>query len=245
MPKITFKGALLPPSIRLNIEGIGPIRMIQAGGDTISGFTFADFTIKVKDFLLEVECEVNKYEGIADQTILLMHAYNLARAVVDSLCFIKGIGLTVYIESVVNPNGKERILGPQTDRVSGLCTAFTLEPTSYSAMVMLLISEPRILIALNDLVASISSFHLASINCARAVEAIRTAMAPETMDRNDAWLLVQKNLNVSKAYTQFITSESRGPRTHLINILVGGICKTGCAQGVSADLNGRPLGTDR
>jgi hypothetical protein len=36
-----------------------------------------------------------------------------------------------------------------------------------------------------------------------------------------------------------------GSRTHLINILAANICETGIAQGVSADLYGRPLGTDR
>ena len=35
------------------------------------------------------------------------------------------------------------------------------------------------------------------------------------------------------------------PRTHLINISGGDFCETGIAQGVSADWDGRPLGTDR
>jgi hypothetical protein len=34
-------------------------------------------------------------------------------------------------------------------------------------------------------------------------------------------------------------------RTHLINILGCGFCETGIAQGVSAQMNGWPLGTDR
>ncbi|MGA2896392.1 MAG: hypothetical protein ABSE27_02195, partial [Acidobacteriaceae bacterium] len=34
-------------------------------------------------------------------------------------------------------------------------------------------------------------------------------------------------------------------RTHLINILGSFFCETGVAQGVSADLYGGPLGTDR
>jgi hypothetical protein len=33
-------------------------------------------------------------------------------------------------------------------------------------------------------------------------------------------------------------------RTHLINIIGGEICETGVAQGVSADWDGGPLGTD-
>ncbi len=35
------------------------------------------------------------------------------------------------------------------------------------------------------------------------------------------------------------------PRTHLINISVRDFCETGVAQGVSADWDSRPLGTDR
>lgn len=40
-------------------------------------------------------------------------------------------------------------------------------------------------------------------------------------------------------------SNCRYVRTHLINILGCGFCETGIAQGVSAQMNGWPLGTDR
>ena len=63
---------------------------------------------------------------------------------------------------------------------------------------------------------------VAPVTCQRR-QPPRSVILQRKVDRSDVW-------NV---------------RTHLINILGCGFCETGIAQGVSAQMNGWPLGTDR
>jgi hypothetical protein len=222
MPKLVFKGTVLPPGFLPDIEVKPPIRLIYNTREEIT----ADFTIRTVNSELEVECIVDKFDAEKHFEGLVIHAYNLSRAVVDSWCFFTGVGLTVYLGKTVRPDGIERTLSPQKTSLAGLCTAFNINASykgsdNYWAMLQLIIAEPRILLALNDLVASISHFHLAALNSARALEAIRTAMTPQGIDRDQGWKILQQNLNVTKGYLSLITSESRGPR-HGDKIVLGG-----------------------
>jgi hypothetical protein len=65
--------------------------------------------------------------------------------------------------------------------------------------------------ALNDLIVSITLPHQASVNCARDVEGLRVLMVPAT-DRKQAWPIFQTNLNIDRAYREFVTDVSTGPR---------------------------------
>jgi hypothetical protein len=176
-----------------------------------------DFTIKIEESKLEVKCDATRFVHSEHLSMLSMHAHDLARAAVDSFSFYHGIGLTVFLEIFVDPNGTQTTLVARSEEAKELCTAFNLDesyqgPDNYDAMVRLVFSDRLLLLALNDLTVTISQFSLAVINCARAIEALRTSMTPPGVDRSKGWPLMQENLNLTKNYISFVTNISAGPR---------------------------------
>jgi hypothetical protein len=212
MPIVLFRGTVRPPVFKLNLTGLPTIRY----GWPEQNLS-VDFTVSVKESKLEVRCDATRFDPQEHLSMLAMHAYDLSRAAVDSFSFFHGIGLTVFLEIFVDPSGMATPLTPRSEEVLNLCTAFNLDPShrgpdDYDAMIRLVVKDRHVLLALNDLVVSISQFNLASINCARAMEALRTAMTPEGANRAEGWPIMHRNLNVTKNYLSFISDVSRGPR---------------------------------
>ncbi|MFZ0663107.1 MAG: hypothetical protein WAM66_10480, partial [Acidobacteriaceae bacterium] len=83
---------------------------------------------------------------------------------------------------------------------------------NYEAMIRLVVKERLLLLALNDLIVPISHFNLATINCARAIEALRTAISVPGQTRERGWELMRKHLNLTKNYLDFVIDLSKEPR---------------------------------
>lgn len=78
-----------------------------------------------------------------------------------------------------------------------------------------LIREPALFLALRDLISAITypgNAELAVIDCARAVEGLRSLMVSAGTTRDKAWGVFQETLNIDRAYREYITSLSTGPR---------------------------------
>jgi hypothetical protein len=178
VPILLFRGTVRPPIFHLNVLGLPKIRYAWPDQSLT-----VDFTVEIKESKLEVKCDATRFVPNEHLSMVTMHAYDLSRAAVDSFCFYHGIGLTVFLEIFIDANGNQTTLAPRLEEVEGLCTAFNLEGSyqgsdNYDAMVRLVFSDRLLLLALNDLTVSISQFSLAAINCARAIEALRTSMTP-------------------------------------------------------------------
>lgn len=123
----------------------------------------------------------------------------------------------MFIEIFIDPDGKQTALTPRSEEVAGLCTAFNLDPSytgpdNYEAMIRLVVQERALLLALNDLIVPISQFNLATINCARTIEGLRTAMSPAGYGREEQWEFMRQHLNLTRDYLKFVTSLSTDPR---------------------------------
>ena len=79
-------------------------------------------------------------------------------------------------------------------------------------MYKIALSDPDVMLAVNDLIASIAVSHHGPINCGRVVEVIRDAIAPRSAKEKQAWEIMRTSLNLSFDYVQFITHVSKGPR---------------------------------
>jgi hypothetical protein len=212
MPIVLFKGTVRPVIHKLSINGLPKIRYSWPNENLT-----VDFAVKVVDSMLEVDCDVSHFDKDRHLSMLAMHAYHLSSVAVDSFCFFSGMGVTAFLEFFVDPDGKETNLAPQSEDIRGLCTAFDLSPSyrgpnNIGAMYSLVAKDRLLLLALNDLIVPISRFDLAIVNCARAMEALRTSMTPDGMDRAQGWPIMHANLNVTKKYLSVITDSSRGPR---------------------------------
>jgi len=213
-------GRVLPPVIRVTVNHLPAVRWTEASINLVM-----NFTIRINDSIVDVECDLNDFQPGADISHPFTRALDLARAVIDSYGFGKGYGLTVYLDKVINPDGTESHIFPKMEHLAGYFTAFDIDsmgntgPDSFDAMLRTVISEPALFMALNDLLVSITIPHHGPVSCGRAVEGLRVLMVPPGVDRRQGWSLMRENLNVSQKYLSFITDNAQpgrhGDRTHI------------------------------
>jgi len=66
--------------------------------------------------------------------------------------------------------------------------------------------------ALNDLIVAITIPHISSINCARAVDAIKHLISPTASTDKQAWEQMQSTLHLDKKYLTLVTDISKDAR---------------------------------
>jgi hypothetical protein len=172
-------------------------------------------TIQVKGSAIDVECAMQKYDK-SDLTQFHKIAYDAARAAINVIAFSTGITLAVVFDQLVDDNGTVSAFVIHHPDLGKLCTAYTLELDKTSApigdILGIIMGEPALFLALDDLITSTSLHHLLTVNSARAIEALRHAMALPGMSRNQAWALFRTNLNLDEKYLHLITDHSQSGR---------------------------------
>lgn len=215
MPIIHFIGGIVPASAR-HVTLAFP----EADGKLTSKYSSpennleASIIFHIKNSLVDVECEVNRFSDDPD-FIGLIHkpVFDLTQALVSLVDFNTGYGLNVYFDYLVNPKGERSALLLQHPRLAALCSAFRLtDPTGFMRIVFIVLSDFSLCMALNDLNEAITLTHHATHSCARCIERLRTAMCGETMDRREAWIQFRSNLQMSREYINYITDRSAGSR---------------------------------
>lgn len=212
MATIHFTGRVLPSVLKITLQDVPQVRW-QA---TDIGLDMT-FTISITDSIVDIECEANRFNQ-SDVLPLYMRALDLARASVDLVAFAGGYGATVFLDTIITPEGSSSAIFPESPEVRGLCTAFTInsqagnQDSRLGDVFRIVFSEPALFMALNDLISGITLPHHAPVNCARAIESLRNLIAPPGTSRKDAWDLLRENLRVEKDYLEYITGHSTGPR---------------------------------
>jgi len=172
-----------------------------------------DASISFTKGIIEIVCESNlfgtdNYDGAVD-----WRANYLARSVLNCYAFATGTYLYPALETVVKPDGIKYIIQTRRSNLASLTTILQSHSdggVDIHPILRLVMTNPTIFAALKDLIEAIPAYNT-EVNCARAVEAIRQAMAP-TDKRIKAWQVMQDNLNVTERFLQFITEHSKGPR---------------------------------
>jgi hypothetical protein len=213
MPIVHFKGKVLPfPSpIQVMVKDLPSVDWF----DSTNAQTMR-ITTRIDASIIDMEFDINAYDE-ADLSPLLIRAWDLARAAVDLYCYQVGWGLSVVIDTFVNEAGVESTLLPKMESLAAHSSAVQADPNNpgvnnFDVCYRLIVSEPPLFMALNDLIVSITLPHHASVNCARAIEGLRVLMVPAGTDRKQAWPIFQGNLNVDRDYREYVTGVSTGPR---------------------------------
>jgi hypothetical protein len=134
-------------------------------------------------------------------------AFDLARTALDLWNFKMGWGLSLYLDRVFVPGAEPEIIVPADPSLSSIVRYdIAAIPTLYPFIV----SDTRLHTALNDLIVAITWPRAAPINCARAVEGLRTLMSPGK--RTAGWPVMREALNLDRAYLDAITKASEAPR---------------------------------
>jgi hypothetical protein len=173
----------------------------------------ATFVVRIKDSAIDIECSLPHFDaGILG--MLFIRAYDKARVAVNLVSFASGLGLGLVLDRIVLPDGKETPLAFEHPHLSALCSAFQLGTSSktFDGMYRLVHGDFQLWMALDDLTAMLIFPNLVEINCGRVLDGLRRMMAPNVANVGTAWGILQTQLNVSRAYREFITGHSADPR---------------------------------
>jgi hypothetical protein len=211
MPIVHFKGRVLPSAVQVTARDLPQVHWEDANTGQVM-----DITTRIQASVVDLEFDVNHFDE-NDLSPLLLRAWDLARAAVDLCCYQVGWGLIVIIDTFVKADGTEATLLAKMETLAAYCTALQPDPqnpgvNNFDVCYRLLVTEPPLFMALNDLIVSITLPHHASVNCARAIEGLRTLMVPAGVSRKQGWSLLRANLNIEKNYVEYVTDVSTGPR---------------------------------
>lgn len=212
MALFRFYGRILPPApiVKLTLKNIPRIHW----EDKELGLVL-DVTMSFVDSEVIISCESNRYSSAEDFSEVYKRVFDMARAAIDCCAYLEGSGLGIVLERVIPPTGvQQNILVQRADlaKLAAGSEATQDKGSRFDELYEVTVSNPSILLALNDLIASIAISHTAGINCGRVVETIREVMTPEGEDRKKGWVYMRQKLNIDTAYLKFITDVSTAPR---------------------------------
>lgn len=204
MESIHFFGGVLPkpaqvtvsfkPRIHWEAEGIGSI----------------EFTCHIENSKIDVECQLAEYKS-EHFVAIYMRALDLCRAQVDLVGFKMGWGLTVVLDSFIDPDGATTPIFPKDETLGALCTAFALDK-HFDKLCVKVIESPSLFMALRDLVSAISLPHVSLVDCARAMERLKHLVATPGSKDAQAWEQLRQALQIDKIYLKYISDHSSDPR---------------------------------
>lgn len=207
MPKIQFIGRVLPEAIKVSVQAPELKWKCEAlGVEPI-------FRVKIGNSFVNVECEIEKFDP-SYVGELYRRALDLARASTNLVAFATGYGLTVILETMIDPVGTPSSIAPIDPAIAPLCTAFSLEPArqdDFNATFRVVLAEPPLFRSLDDLIAAITLPHVSLVNCGRVIDAIRRMISP-ALEGAAAWQAMHQALNISRPYQEWISQQSTGPR---------------------------------
>jgi hypothetical protein len=206
-------GSVLPPPPFVSITFADLPKVIYKPPGTDLNITV---TVNVNNSAIDVECDMNRFD---EQDIGHVHkiAFDTARAAVNLISFLKGYGLTVYLHTLVRPDGTRSVLVPQSPQLESICTAFSTKPAAtreendFNTVASLVFADPALFMALDDLILSQILPHQGPVTCARAVEGIRNMIAPG-MKRPAGWETMREHLKLDRAYLDLVTETSTASR---------------------------------
>lgn len=205
MPTIHLLGRVLPEVVKISVDHT-PIVKWESPDISLT----MEFTNHITDSRIDVECKLNRWDPDTFVPVY-MRALDLGRASVDVIAFTMGYGLTVFLDTLVDPSGTRSTILLKDDSLPPLCTAFTLNK-GFDEVHSMVLQDTALYMALNDLIVAITLPHVAPVNCARAMDRLKHLIAlPGAKDKH-AWQKMQDALRINEAYLKLITDHSAAPR---------------------------------
>ena len=229
MPKVQIIGQILPMFANISVNSGVNVEW----NDPDIGLEI-NFAVQIKNSVITVDCDINRFED-DDLASLYMRVHDIVQASVNLVAFAGGFGPVVSLHTLIKPDGTPVPLLILDKKLPPLCTAFGINSespdtnASFNVVYKLVLQEPALLMALNDLIVAITAPHQAAVNCARAIEGIRHMISPPGTPTKDTWVIMRDNLRLDRSYIELITDTSAAPRhgdrTHIPGSIVTVICE--------------------
>lgn len=227
MPKIQFQGRVSPAGAACNISGLPTAHWPH----TELGLEMT-FTFTIEQGVVVIDCELNKWNRKQHYIHAYMRALDMIRAAVDLCVFSTGIGMTVVLETLIEPDGTKSTLQFYEPKLPIISTAVrndsepqSLEDNNYVKVFAQVFANDAARRALRDLAETVSETHIAPVACGRAMEGIRNVIAPlPEKKKAQAWAKMNEALRIDRSYIDLIKDTSTGPRHGDPTHIPGPIC---------------------
>jgi len=211
MPRVRFSGRVFPFVYDVTIKEHPKVTWFDDETDTT-----IKFEVSIKNGEIEIDCDLDRYDEEKYIASLYMRAYDVVRTSLDLVAFNTGYGLTVLIENYTGPFGETRPFVVQDLQLAALCSAFSSFPAksretnNFESILKICLSDWKIGHSLREMIEAITLPHVSTVNCARAIEGLRTLIAPGP--RRQAWPTFRNALQLSEAYLGLILDNSTETR---------------------------------
>jgi hypothetical protein len=228
LPTVHFLGRILPSSVKISFTDIPKAKWEWVE----TGLSLA-FVVHITESVIDVECSLDHYQ---DDYMAELHrrAFDLARACVNVAAFGTGFGVFVFFDKFIGPNGIPADLLFTNPHLVGESTAFKMNPVTIDEkrdlekILGIVMTEPGLFMALNDLIQGVSVLHMTPTNCGRVVDALRKLVTPG-IEPKQGWPIFQQIFKVDEPYLTFISEHSKKPR-HGEHIRIDGPTTTEIAK---------------
>jgi hypothetical protein len=200
VPDITFYGSVLPQANALSVPFSTDLRFDDPDSDLV-----VHISISINESKVVAKCSLSEMSH-ANFTYAYLRALDMARAIVDVVAFNLGEGLIVLLTEFSEGDGERKAIRINDPTLSPLCLSMVPEGR-FQEICRLVISNSAIVLALNDLIAANMNQHLATINCARAVEGLRHVISPGAR-QSASWQGIRTALRLDESYLRLITDNS-------------------------------------
>ncbi len=210
MPKVSFIGRIIPPSIGTSAHA--PVRYRSA----ILGLEILIRT-RVAGSHVVVEIDSDQYDERIHFEEFFIVATHMARTTVNLLAFASAMGMSVALYSVITPDGRWRKLHFVESALANITTAVStvsgyLPFPETMKVAEIIFNDQAVFMTLNDLIQAITVYGTAPVNCGRVVDSIGRMIKPVGPKDRIEWAAMHEALNVTRDYQEWITKQSKGPR---------------------------------
>jgi hypothetical protein len=205
MRTIKFLGRGIPKHLRVGFSAPLGFTLARPNEETIR------FEVAVHDSVVSVECEVKT--GSRDEiSFLYARASNYAQCALNTLAFGYGAPLVSMLDEFEGLNGERVGVDTSRPELAALCTAYEPSKASFNEAFNLLVGDPVLFMAFDDLLNAMRDSLLATVNCGRMLDALRRMVAAPGASEGEQWRILREILNVDRSYIQPISDGSLGPR---------------------------------
>ena len=209
MPTVHFLGRVLPSHFQANFPDAGTTFDMSDGQKV-------RINLRISESAVEAVCELEKYD-VAQISELLTRSNDMARICLNMCSFSTTNGCYLVFETFIGPDQVSHPINFGDPRLMGICTSYRFPISSqdnlqdFSKMFTIIIGEPALIGALNDLATNLVTHHQTPIICGRVLDSLRKSVAPH-QGAKQGWPVLHAIVNAERQYLEWVSNWSTNPR---------------------------------
>ena len=208
MPTLKFRGPVTPTGHRIELSE--PLVTTVRGAN----WPTQTYAVTVYDGLVAVTCNMNGYSEKKHLGMAINRSQLFGQSFLNMTSFVTGTPYRFMIDEGKIPGSvddKWQRLAPEHRYLAEICTVAKVGDRSISELYNLIVTEPNLILACDDMIRALENVFIAKVNCARVIDGLKNILSPGT-NRSKQWETLRISLNLGREYIEFVMKESKHPR---------------------------------